>query len=512
MKPRRRKPTLSSSPVLIGAVTVLVTIVAIFISYNANRGLPFVPTYDLKVELPNGAKLVRGNDVRAGGFRVGSVEKITSVRRRVRDRVRSLALLDLRLDKQLQPLPVDTTVAVRARSALGLKYVELTPGSSARGLRNGDTLALDRAAADPTELEDVLSTFDAQTRRSSQLALQGFGDSIAGRGPAINEAIQELNPLLEHLTPVMRNLSSPDTELARLVPALGRAAAEAAPVAGVQAQWIAAMADTFGAIGRDPDALRDTIAESPPTLSAATRSLRVQTPFLARATTLSRELEPGTAQLRRSLPVIDRALAAGVPAFERTPELAERLDGVLGALEDVGADPNALLGLGDLRLAAQVARPGVEQIAPYQTVCNYLVYFFNPLGTHQSTVVAGGNTERILLKLALSAQPNNLGTTESTHPADVPADQDPQGAPAQQALHTQYGGPAVDANGRADCQSGQTGYPFKLTSGGRYPPDTAAGGFTGGGSHTALDADTPGLAGATFKARQLGIDGTGDVP
>ena len=61
---------------LVGAVTVLVAIIAVFIAYNANSGLPFVPTYDLKAELPSGAKLVAGNEVRSGGFRVGVVEEI----------------------------------------------------------------------------------------------------------------------------------------------------------------------------------------------------------------------------------------------------------------------------------------------------------------------------------------------------------------------------------------------------------------------------------------------------
>ena len=70
---------LAASPVLIGAVTVLVAIVAVFISYSANQGLPFVPTYKLNAEIPNGAKLVPGNEVRAGGFRVGVVDDITAI-------------------------------------------------------------------------------------------------------------------------------------------------------------------------------------------------------------------------------------------------------------------------------------------------------------------------------------------------------------------------------------------------------------------------------------------------
>ena len=57
-----------------GAVTLLVAIVAVFLSYNANSGLPFVPTYDLKAELPNAANLVAGNEVRIGGARVGVID------------------------------------------------------------------------------------------------------------------------------------------------------------------------------------------------------------------------------------------------------------------------------------------------------------------------------------------------------------------------------------------------------------------------------------------------------
>ena len=40
-----RAGSLAASPTLVGAVTVLVVVVAVFLSYQANQGLPFVPTY-----------------------------------------------------------------------------------------------------------------------------------------------------------------------------------------------------------------------------------------------------------------------------------------------------------------------------------------------------------------------------------------------------------------------------------------------------------------------------------
>jgi virulence factor Mce-like protein len=509
---RRGTRQLGASPVLIGAVTILVAIVAVYISYSANNGLPFVPTYQLEAELPNGAKLVKGNEVRAGGFRVGIVKDIRSARRKVDGEERAIAVLDLRLDKKVEPLPVDTTLSVRPRSALGLKYVELIPGRARRTYRNGDTIPLARASENAPELEDVLSTFAPRTRDDARRALEGFGDSIAGRGESLNIAIRELEPFTRYLLPVMRNLSDPRTELRGFFPGLGAAAAQAAPVAEVQARWFGQMATTFAAISRDPSALRETIEESPPTLEAATESFRVQTPFLARFASVSRDLQPGAAQLPRTLPLVNDALQAGVPAFRQTPRLSADLEDLFRAAEDLGDNPSTLLALRDLRKAVQVTKPAIEFVAPYQTVCNYLVYFFNPLGTHQSAVVPGGTSERILAKLVDTQQPNSLGTTESTHPVDVPSDQDPQAEPPKQALHTQYGGPAVDGRGRADCQAGQTGYPNRLVTRPRWPPDDSAGGFRGGGSHVVLDPNTPGLAGGTFKARQLGIDSVGDVP
>ncbi len=177
---RRASRQLGASPVLIGAVTVLVAIVAVFISYSANTGLPFVPSYQLKAEVPNGAKLVKGNEVRAGGFRVGIVEDIRSVRRQVDGEERAIAMLDLKLDKQVEPLSVDSTLSVRPRSALGLKYVELIPGRARRTFQDGDTIPLRNTGEGSPELEDVLSTFEPETRDDARKLARGLRELDRG--------------------------------------------------------------------------------------------------------------------------------------------------------------------------------------------------------------------------------------------------------------------------------------------------------------------------------------------
>src|SRR5438270_9290365 len=106
----RGTASIVASPVLVGAVTTLIVIVSVFLAYNANNGLPFVPTYNLKAQLPGGANLVPGNEVRLGGFRVGVIDSIGTAQGVVNGRRRSVAVVKMKLDKTAQPLAVDTAV------------------------------------------------------------------------------------------------------------------------------------------------------------------------------------------------------------------------------------------------------------------------------------------------------------------------------------------------------------------------------------------------------------------
>src|ERR1051325_7146888 len=196
MGSRRGAAALTGSPVLIGAVTTLVTV---FLAYNANNGLPFVPTYNLKLELPNAANLVKGNEVRIGGERVGTVSNIAPVHHADG---RDTALISMKLEKRVDPLPVDSTVIVRPRSALGLKYVEITPGRAGAGFKPGATIPLSQDRPRPVEVDEVLNMFNKPTRIGQQRQIQGFGDALAGRGQDLNEAIEALRPLFRDLQPV----------------------------------------------------------------------------------------------------------------------------------------------------------------------------------------------------------------------------------------------------------------------------------------------------------------------
>src|SRR3954462_5138206 len=342
-----------ASPVLVGAVTTLIVIVSVFLAYNANKGLPFVPTYDLSATLPSASNLVEGNEVRVGGFRVGVVDRIGTTTKIVSGHPKSVALIHMKLDKKVEPLSVDTGVLVRQRSAIGLKYVQLTPGTSKTTFKPGDTIPLDRSTL-PVELDDFTNIFDRPTREAARGSLTGFGNSFAGRGPSINQALEGLNPFFKFLTPVMRNLSDPRTRLSEFFKQIGAASAQVAPVARVQALMFKNQADTFAALVRCPDCLRATIEKGPPTEDASIRSFRVNQPFLADFTDLSRRFNPSVKVLPTALTRLSGALEIGTPVVRDTVTLNQETTKVFNSLRYLVHDPNTLLALRDGRDAVAV--------------------------------------------------------------------------------------------------------------------------------------------------------------
>ena len=355
---------IAGNPVLIGAATVLVVLVAVFLAYNANKGLPFVPTYQLRAEVPSAANLVVGNDVQIGGSRVGFVNGISAERQ---DDGTTIAILDLTLERDVAPLPQDSTLLVRPRSALGLKYVEITRGTDGEGFDEGATIPIAQATPTPVEFDEVLGMFDAETRDAIGANTTGFGDAFAGRGESINTAIGSFRPLLRDIVPVAQNLAAPETNLRRFFGELGDAAAIVAPAAETQAELFVNLDTTFRALREvSRPYIQDSITGGVPALDTAIRTLPIQRPFLRNTEGLFRELQPGAAALRRYAPTIADALVEGTRTLPRTPPFNRRLASLLDELQVFAEDPQVRQGLQATHRHAPVAQPdaGVHHTGP----------------------------------------------------------------------------------------------------------------------------------------------------
>jgi virulence factor Mce-like protein len=407
---RRGSSSIAANPVLIGAATTLVVLVAVFLAYNANNGLPFVPTYSVTAEVPSAANLVRGNEVRIGGTRIGVVEKITP-KRLASGKV--IAELHMKLETTIKPLPKDSTILVRPRSALGLKYVEITKGKSSDGWAEGSTIPIKQATPEPVEFDEFLSTFDEKTRTAAQKQLNGFGTALAGRGQDLNRAIVALNPLLANLGPAMANLADDRTRLARFSEALGRTSAIVAPVAEQQASLFTNLDTTFtafAAIARPY--LQDAISGGPPALQTAIEELPKQRAFLANSEGFFHDLRPGVKALSGAAGDLSDAFTVGVPALKESVTLNKRLKPVFASLERFADDPLVKLGVDDLTQTAKIANPLFSAITPSQTVCNYWTLLFRNAASLLSEGDTNGTGQRFMI-VATPQGPNNEGSPSS---------------------------------------------------------------------------------------------------
>jgi virulence factor Mce-like protein len=414
----RSSAGIAGNPVLIGAATVLVVLVAVFLAYNANKGLPFVPTYSLKAEVPSAAGLVVGNDVRIGGSRVGAVDGIVVERR---DDGSNVAVLSLKLERDASPLSKDSTVLIRSKSALGLKYVELTRGSSQDGFASGDTMPLAQATPAPVEFDEFVNMFDDKTREAIRQNTDGFGDAFVGRGTSLNQAIAAFRPLLRDVIPVAQNLSSPQTNLRRFVRELGDAAAIVAPAAETQAELFVNLDTTMAALREVARPyIQDTITRGRPALADAIRFLPPQRPFLLNSEGLFRELRPGVRALRTSAPILAEALEVGTPALRRSPALNRRLESLLAELQRFSEDPLVPRGVDALTDVVRTLNPTLQHLAPAQLQCNYITLWFRNISSLLSEGDKNGTWQRFII-VATPQGPNSEGGPASA-PANGPGE------------------------------------------------------------------------------------------
>ncbi len=404
--------------------------------------------------------MVVGNDVREGGYRIGLVSALAPVGL---PNGEAGAQLTLQLNKANGKVPVDSTASIRPLSVLGSKYVDLHKGTSPSVIPDGGVLPVSQTTV-PVQFDEIFQTFTPPTRRAIQANLVGIGNTLAGRGSALNDTLAALPALLGHLEPVARYLSDPRTGLTHFIGSLNTFTGTVAPVAPVLSQLFTDMATTFEAISRDPNALEATIAESPSTLAVGTSSLIVQQPFLADLTTLGRALTPATAALEATLPILNPTIEVGTRTLARTPVLNANLEQVLRALQTLSLAPGTNQALNALTSTVGTLNPVVRYLGPYQTVCDYWNYWWTYLADHLSAHTKYGFAQRALINLAAPSG-GSVGQQGATAPVNGTSGSDTPPLTVfggKQFLHAQTYGAAIDNQGNADCETGQRGWPKKL--------------------------------------------------
>jgi ABC-type transporter Mla subunit MlaD len=391
---RRRNQSMWSNPILIGALTVLATIAAVTLAYQADNGLPFVPKYALHVQIADAEELTHGGEVHEGGALIGLVTSVDPSRDAAGQ---PIAVMNLSLDKNVEPLPTDSIFDVRLKGSIGLKYLDVVKGTSKSTWPNGATVPLGHSRAE-VDLDQLLSMFTPPTRKGVTDATVGFSDALASRGGDINNAIGAFVPLVTDLLPVATNLASAHTDLGGFFRGLESFSAALVPVAQTQATLYSNLDTTFKALA--PVAvpyLQQWISDTPATFSTVAADSPSEQAFLSDTAALFKDLRPGFATLPSSAPELAAAFAAGTRNLPPSTALDQRLVSLSRTLRNYGQNPTVQAGLDRLTLTADSLRSPLAFLTPAQATCNYVTLFLRNIASVLGENVLTGTALRFNL-------------------------------------------------------------------------------------------------------------------
>ncbi|WP_026910975.1 MlaD family protein [Patulibacter minatonensis] len=443
----RRRTSLAGSPVLIGAATALIALVAVVLSYNANKGLPFITTYDINAQVADAKKLTTSVDVRIGGKRVGQVSEITPKRAKEGNRYRYYSELKLKLDKTIADLPVDTKLRVRPKSIIGAKFVELYPGTSKQTIKAGGTIK-EAATSASVDLDEVTGLFDANLRRSYRTVIKEAANGFAGRGASLNEGLDALPATLSSGSTFLRTLSATQTQLGRFVRGLDSAMAALQPTAPDLGRLFVAAVPTLKALGEEGDKVGETIQLTPSVEAATQSASRVAAPVLRDAAELAKELRPGVRQLPETVDALHQVAVKGIPVLKRAPVLGTQLQSTLRTVNGTLQRPSFADSMTLLTPTLQNLLPALQSFVPQQVKCNYVGLFARNATSAGGSGDENGNWLRIGLVLNTNQTLRTTTADPNLHYQVYP-DNDPGGC----AVGNETYRPGVQTIGRVPGQT-----------------------------------------------------------
>jgi virulence factor Mce-like protein len=348
---QKQAPTFLRLAVIVGFVFSCLGI-AIYLWISFGGPIPIRPNhYEVKVPFDEATQLADQADVRISGVSVGKVSSIDL------PPDGSQAYATISIDAAYAPLPSDVEAILRAKTLLGETYVELTPAS-----RGGPTLpegsVLPKAqVATTVQLDEILRTLDAPTRKAFQVWMRDSSAAIDGRGESLSSSLALFAPTFEGFDQIFRTL---DTQQQAVTQLLSNGAVTFDALSERKGQLASLIRNAYQVVqttaARDSDIVR--IFEIFPTFLDESRlTLDRLREFSLNADPLMKQLVPVAKQLSPTLidfgrlapelqstfvglrPVINNASSA-FPAFRRLfrddfPPLLRSLDPFLSNLNPI---------------------------------------------------------------------------------------------------------------------------------------------------------------------------------
>jgi len=283
-----------------------------YLAAVAPRGVPKFNYYELDAEFADTADLRLLSAVHVDGRRAGQVATIKSDGDKV--------VLRLQFAPGEKPLRSDTRARVRLKNPVGAKYVDLEPGRRGEPLPDRGRLPVEQTST-TVDMAELLEAFDAPTRNDIRATLKGLGRGYFGRGQDINRLIDTAPPLFDDLRSVSNAILDRDRAARRFFPSAEQLAQAYDPVREDLARGFDPQARVLRAIADEAPAVRATLEEAPPALSALRSGLDASDPLLDETASLARAITRFTAEAPGALRETTALLREGAPALKRSKPL-----------------------------------------------------------------------------------------------------------------------------------------------------------------------------------------------
>jgi phospholipid/cholesterol/gamma-HCH transport system substrate-binding protein len=286
------------------ALVVLSVVVAGYILHHERLRFPLIQSapFTLNADFSTAQAVMpgQGQSVRVSGVQIGEIGNVQLKN--------GIAVVQMNIDQQYRHLiHQDATALLRPRTGLKDMFIEVDPGSqSAPTAQPGFTIPVSNTLPD-VNLDEILSSLDADTRTYLALLVNGAGQGLEGNGgDELAQVLERFEPTFRDLARVNRAVAKRGRNLRRLVNSLQRLNTALAAKQSQIVSLVDASSKVFGATASENQNISRAIAELPGTLSQTTTTL-------GQVQALADELGPTATNLlpaAHALPAANAALAA----------------------------------------------------------------------------------------------------------------------------------------------------------------------------------------------------------
>jgi phospholipid/cholesterol/gamma-HCH transport system substrate-binding protein len=286
---------------------VLSVVVAGYILNHERLRFPFIQStpFTINAEMSTGQAFTpgQGQTVVVSGVKVGDVGSITLKN--------GVAVIQMSIDEKFKHLiHNDATALARPRTGLQDMFIELNPGTSAAPVaKPGYTIPVSNAMPE-VNVDEILSSLDADTREYLQLLVNGAGQGLQGQGG------NELAQVLERFLPTHQDLARLNgvvaqrgSNLRQLVSSLARLNTALADKQHQIMELVNSSSQVFRAWASQNQNVSRAVADLPATLSQTTATLAKVQAFAQQLGPAARNLLPAAVNLAAATPNLSRVFA-----------------------------------------------------------------------------------------------------------------------------------------------------------------------------------------------------------